>query len=130
MKLGIKDGMRVLVRGCPVPYAELVENLPARIELLTRASTPVDLVHVFVEASTGLEAALEKYRRLIRPAGMIWVSWRKRTTRPSSALSEAVIRSAALQAGLVDVKVCAVDEVWSGLKLVIPVAQRAATRTP
>jgi hypothetical protein len=122
--------MRVLVRGCPVPYAELVEDLPGRIELLTRASKPVDFVHAFVEASTGLEAALKKYRRLIRPAGMIWVSWRKRTSRQSSALSEDVIRSAALKAGLVDVKVCAVDEVWSGLKLVIPVAQREAPRAP
>ncbi|HSJ32550.1 MAG TPA: DUF3052 family protein [Longimicrobiales bacterium] len=123
-KLGLKVGMRVLVQGCPLPYDELVRDLPEGIVLLARGSASVDAVHAFVRSASGLEAKLEKYRELVRPDGMIWISWPKRASGLATDLSEDVIRTSALKAGLVDVKVCAVDDTWSGLKLVIPIAKR------
>jgi hypothetical protein len=84
----------------------------------------LDFVHIFIRVRKELPGLLEAMRTRISPSGMIWVSWPKKASRVSSDLSEDLIRDAALSAGLVDVKVCAVDEVWSGLKLMIPRADR------
>ena len=85
---------------------------------------PFDLVHLFARDRAGLAAALTPLREILAPAGMIWVSWPKKASGVPTTLTEDVIRALALARGLVDVKVCAVDATWSGLKLVIPKALR------
>ena len=84
----------------------------------------LDLIHAFFTDAAKMTAALPRFRAAIQPAGMVWISWPKRAAGVAPDITEDVIRAAALDIGLVDVKVCAVTEVWSGLKLVIPVAQR------
>ena len=82
------------------------------------------MVHVFVTEAAGLAGKLKTLRKTIAPNGMIWVSWPKKASGVATDLSDVVVRDTALPLGLVDIKVCAVDEVWSGLKFVIPKAQR------
>lgn len=123
-KLGIKPGQRVLVYGSPRDYREVVPDLPSDVEVLGEAAEPVHMVHAFLTRGEGLRARLEGWRAVIRPDGAVWVSWPKKAARVPTDLTEDVVRDAALAAGLVDVKVCAVDEVWSGLKLVIRVRDR------
>ena len=124
-KLGIKPGMRVLVQSAPRPYDQVVADLPPSVNVVTRASKRVDLVHLFVMREAGLQTRLVKLRTLIQPDGAIWVSWPKKAAGVATDVTEDVVRAAALAARLVDVKVCAVDVVWSGLKLVIRVRDRA-----
>jgi len=82
------------------------------------------MVHLFATQSKGLAAKLRRYREAIAPAGMIWVSWPKKSSRLPTDLTDVVVRDTALPLGLVDVKVCAIDDTWSGLKFVIPKDQR------
>lgn len=126
-KLGIRPGMRLLVDAAPRPYGEIVADLPD-VELVKHAHGPIDMVHLFATSRAQLERRLAEYRDRIFPDGMIWVSWPKKNARVATDLTEDVVRTAALAAGLVDVKVCAVDDVWSGLKLVIRTRDRAAGR--
>ncbi len=116
-KLGIKPGMRVAVVACPVPYTQLVNDLPGDIVLCDEPGERADLVHVFVTARQELEQ-LPRLGRAVHPDGTIWVSWPKKSARVPTDVTEDIVRAVALGAGLVDVKVCAVDETWSGLKLV------------
>ena len=120
-KLGIKPGMRLLPQHAPRDYAQIVPDLPPDVEIL-RDADRADVVHLFVTESDGLQQQLARYRELIRPAGMVWVSWPRKSARVPTDVTEDVVRDAALAAGLVDTKVCAVDDVWSGLKLVIRLA--------
>jgi hypothetical protein len=94
------------------------------VQLLTAVKTPLDVVHVFATETKGLAAKLRRYRQAIAPDGMIWVSWPKKASGTASDLTDAVVRNTALPLGLVDIKVCAIDDVWSGLKFVIPVKER------
>ena len=123
-KLGIKPGFRIFVDGLSVAYGDLVGELPADVRLVKTARAPLDLVHLFAVEAKGLAAKLRSYRQAIAPDGMIWVSWPKRASGIASDLTDVVVRDTALPLGLVDVKVCAVDDVWSALKFVIPVKQR------
>ena len=123
-KLGIKPGMRVLPLNAPRDYRDIVADLPADVALLDPSAESADVVHLFITERAGLEDRLVALRRVIHPAGAIWVSWPKKSSRVSSDVTEDVIRAAALRAGLVDNKVCAVDDVWSGLKLVVRVEDR------
>ncbi|MDJ0756031.1 MAG: hypothetical protein QNJ45_21060 [Ardenticatenaceae bacterium] len=118
-KLGIKPGNRVLVKNRPDHYEQLVDPLPEGVKLLKRRGSEVDIIHLFTKSRAELVRLLPGYMTLIRPAGMIWVSWPKKASKVPTDVTEDVIREVALPLGLVDVKVCAVDEVWSGLKLVI-----------
>jgi hypothetical protein len=124
-KLGIKPGFRIFVDGLPAAYGDLVGELPADVQLLTAAKTPLDVVHIFATEAEGLAAKLRRYRQAIAPDGMIWVSWPKKASDIASDLTDAVVRNTALPLGLIDIKVCAVDDVWSGLKFVIPVKERS-----
>ncbi len=122
-KLGIKDGMTVLVLDAPAPYAALVPDLPAGV--LVRGDVgPADVAHVFVTRRDGLQERIRKLGECVRPTGAVWVSWPKKSARLATDVTEDAVRAAALAAGLVDVKVCAVDETWSGLKLVYRLADR------
>jgi hypothetical protein len=98
--------------------------LPAAVTIATTAKAPLDMVHVFVTKAAGLAGKLRSYRAAIVPDGMIWVSWPKKSSGVPTDLSDNVVRETALSLGLVDIKVCAIDETWSGLKFVIPRDQR------
>jgi hypothetical protein len=123
-KLGIKPGFCIFVDGAPQAYAGLVGPMPDKVTLAARAKPPVDMVHVFATEAAGLAAKLRSCRKLIKTDGMIWVSWPKKSSRVATDLSDVVVRDIAVPLGLVDIKVCAVDDVWSGLKFVIPRDQR------
>jgi hypothetical protein len=124
-KLGIKPGFRIFADSPPRPYRDIVGELPDGAKILSRAAVSLDMVHLFVTEAAGLARKLRGLRKAIAPDGMIWVSWPKKASGVATDLSDVVVREAALPLGLVDVKVCAVDETWSGLKFVIPVAQRS-----
>ena len=119
-KLGYKPGMSVYVEGEPSNYISLLK-LPADVVVtwLPRAKSDMQFMHLFATSASKLKSKLESYRKKIVPGGVIWVSWPKKSSGVTSDITEDTIRDLALPMGLVDVKVCAVDEVWSGLKLVI-----------
>jgi hypothetical protein len=123
-KLGIKPGFRIFTTGLSVAYRDIVGELPDDVTIAKIAKAPLDMVHLFTTEAKGLAAKLQSYRAAIEPDGMIWVSWPKKASGVASDLSDVVVRDMALPLGLVDIKVCAVDETWSGLKFVIPKAQR------
>ena len=118
-KLGYKPGMIAYVSGAPANYAALLAPAPDGVEFRARPGKSLGLAHVFVVQRAKLEAALPGLMKAIEPDGMIWVSWPKKAAKVATDITEDVIREVALPLGLVDVKVCAVDETWSGLKLVI-----------
>lgn len=124
-KLGITTGMSVAVVGYSEDYLELAGPLPegvriARYDALPTHHDPeLDILHLFSNSRNELFTALVHARSMIRQNGMIWVSWYKKAAKLPTEITEDTIRDAALPLGLVDVKVCAVDEKWSGLKLMI-----------
>lgn len=121
-KLGIKPGYALRLIDIPGHYFDLFDDFP---EGTTRPDTgPFDLIHFFTDRGEALEATLPELKASIRPNGVIWVSWPKKSSGVPTDVTENLIRDTALAMGLVDVKVCAVDDVWSGLKLVIPMRQR------
>jgi hypothetical protein len=119
-KLGYKKGVSAYVEGEPSNYISLL-TLPADVVVtwLPRAKSDMQFVHLFATSASKLKSKLESYRKKIVPGGVIWVSWPKKSSGVTSDITEDTIRDLALPMGLVDVKVCAVDEVWSGLKFVI-----------
>jgi hypothetical protein len=123
-KLGLKDGHRVCVLNPPKKYSDVIGRLPKDIALTDRLNHPADIVHVFVTRQADLTSRIQLMRKAIAPDGALWVSWPKKASKVPTDVTEDTIRSLALASGLVDVKICAIDDVWSGLKLVIPVAQR------
>jgi hypothetical protein len=125
-KLGIKPGFCIFVSGAPKAYGELVDSLPEGAKVLSRLKPSIDMVHLFATNSKGLAGKLKDFRDAIAPDGMIWVSWPKKSSGIASDLSDIVVRNTALPLGLVDIKVCAIDETWSGLKFVIPKDKRAS----
>jgi hypothetical protein len=123
-KLGIKAGARVHVVGAPADYLQLLEPLPEDVTFVRSLRGKVDLIHVFTTEADDLAERLADYRERIVEDGVIWVSWPKKAAKVPTDVTEDVIRERALPLGLVDVKVCAVDATWSGLKLVIRVENR------
>ena len=120
-KLSLKDGMRVWLDQVPDSvsgeiYAGL-EQQGAAIALLDRPEAPVDAAHIFVTSRGELEARLHQLMPLLGPSGFIWASWPKKSAKVRTDITEDVIRDVCLPMGLVDVKVCAIDSIWSGLKL-------------
>jgi hypothetical protein len=124
-KLGLKDGQRALFIDLPAPLAELaaarqfVEASRITVDQVGAASPGYDFVHLFTATRSVLEALAQTLMNLIARDGMIWVSWPKKAAKVATDITEDVIRAVLLPIGLVDVKVCAVDQTWSGLKLVI-----------
>jgi hypothetical protein len=124
-KLGIKPGSRMLVVGdVPDKYKSWLGQLPEGATIVGKGKPPFAAVHVFVSKRADLVRHLEHLRKTLAPDGYVWVSWPKRASKVPTNITEDVIRNVALPLGLVDIKVCAVSEVWSGLKLVIRVAER------
>ena len=123
-KLGIKEGFTVLGVNLPVNYSDLVGPLPAGVRIVDDPQPDLDLIHLFTNGRGELLDSLSRYRNLIKQNGTIWVSWYKKAAKLPTEITEDDVRNTALALGLVDVKVCAVDEKWSGLKLVIRVENR------
>ena len=123
-KLGLTPERRVCVLNAPKKYSDLVDGLPKGITIGDRLNQPADIVHVFVTRQAELTSRIQLMRKAIAPDGALWVSWPKKASKVPTDVTEDTIRALALASGLVDVKVCAIDDVWSGLKLVIPVAAR------
>ncbi len=119
-KLGIKPGSRLRTIGAPQEYRHWLEPLPPHVSLHTGyGGGQCELVHLFVTSLDELDRELPKARSTILADGAIWVSWQKKASRAATDVSENVVRTRALQSDLVDVNVCAVSNVWSGLKLVV-----------
>jgi hypothetical protein len=129
-KLGLKPPMQVLTSGAPEEYPEWLGELPGGVVLTASAVAPVEAAHLFVTERAALEAQLESLRRTLDQAGFIWVSWPKKSSRVPTNITEDTIRQVALPMGYVDVKVCAVSDTWSGLKLVIRKSERIQTIPP
>ncbi len=123
-KLGIGAGGRVLVLGAPEGYRGWLAPLPPGVRFGSRWAASTDIVHCFVTRRRDLVAILETARARLKPDGVVWVSWPKKAARVATDITEDTIREIALPLGFVDIKVCAVNEVWSGLKLVIRKALR------
>ena len=118
-KLGIKGGFTVYAVNAPDNYADMLDPLPADVKIIEKGATNVDIVHLFTNSVAELQKKLSQCRNLIKKDGSIWVSWYKKAAKLPTEITEDSIREACFPLGLVDIKVCAVDEKWSGLKLVI-----------
>jgi hypothetical protein len=123
-KLGIKEGFDINLINAPEYYFDLFTDLPGGITFEDSPELKKDFIHFFVLDKDDYYTQLPELKYQIKPNGMIWVSWPKRSANVITNVTEDIIRDYALQIGLVDIKVCAVDEIWSGLKLVIPVKDR------
>jgi hypothetical protein len=118
-KLGYRPGRRAHLDGAPAGYTGLLGGLPEGVEFLPEPAGPLDLVHLFATSAAELKAKLARYRKLVADGGAVWVSWPKKAAKVPTDVTEDVVREIALPLGFVDVKVCAVDATWSGLKLVV-----------
>lgn len=118
-KLGIREGGRVLVKAAPPGYGAWLAPLPPGVVFEKRLSKLTDVVHLFCERRALLERELRGLRKAIRSDAAVWVSWPKKASKLPTDITEDTIRELGLPLGFVDVKVCAVSEVWSGLKLVV-----------
>lgn len=123
-KLGLKPGQKAWRSGMPAAVAADIEEALPGYRFEDEPGPGLDVAHLFAESRAELERSLALLRPMLAPAGMIWVSWPKKASGVPTDITEDVVREAAFPHGLVDVKVCAVDETWSGLKLVIRKALR------
>ncbi len=117
-KLGIKDGFHVSLVEAP---AEVVAELKSSLDhckIAPNGKTPLDFAIVFTKSKAALTKEFKRIAKMLAPAGMLWISWPKKSSGVATDLDENIVRGVGLAAGLVDVKVCAVTEVWSGLKFV------------
>lgn len=118
-KLNLRDGMRVWFDAMPASVADEIDEYALDLRFVADPADGIDAAHVFITERAVLEARLKALRQQITPDGQIWVSWPKKAAKVPTDITEDTIREVCLPLGLVDTKVCAVDEVWSGLKLVI-----------
>ena len=118
-KLGIKPGAVVVVENAIADYRALLAPLPAKVRFAKTVTEATDIVHLFVTRRAEMAMRLAQLRKLIRPDAAVWISWPKKASKKPTDITEDTIRDVALPMGFVDIKVCAVDETWSGLKLVI-----------
>ena len=118
-KLGFKPGDLVCLLGAPAGFRKLLVPLPEGVTFATRFNQSARIVHVFATRKSDLSRVLASCRKSLAPDAGIWVSWPKKAAKMETDITEDVIRAVALPMGLVDIKVCAVDETWSGLKLVL-----------
>jgi hypothetical protein len=118
-KLGIKPPLTVAAVNAPADYRSWLGDLPEGVEITSKPGRRLKAVHLFVTRRPELAKALGEYRDRLEPDGFVWVSWPKKASKVATDITEDVIREVALPLGFVDIKVCAVSDVWSGLKLVI-----------
>ena len=118
-KLGIKEGFKVFLVGAPAQYRALLAPLPARVSFTSTADSSTNLAHTFLTERSALARLLAALRKKLSHEAAIWVSWPKKSSKVPTDITEDTIREVALPLGFVDIKVCAVTDVWSGLKLVV-----------
>jgi hypothetical protein len=123
-KLGFKEGFKVRLINDPAYYIDLFTDMPPNVLFLKDEQETKHLIHYFTKKSSDLEKDIPSLKNELLPNGMLWISWPKKAAKIETDVTEDIIRKIALKNGLVDVKVCAVDETWSGLKLVIPLKDR------
>ena len=123
-KLGIKEGMDVAFSGAPDGFAETLGELPVDVRVKAAVRGPLDVIVAFVKQRADLAAKLATWRARMAQAGGLWIAWPKKASGVATDIVEDVIREIALPTGLVDNKVCAIDETWSGLRLVIRLRDR------
>ena len=123
-KLGLKEGFRVAIVGAPGGFRRDLGELPKNVSFVTSLQTSLDLILFFAKSQTELTRNFSSLASKLRPTGMLWIAWPKKASGVPTDLSDSVVRKIGLDAGLVDVKVCAVNEIWSGLKFVIRVKDR------
>jgi hypothetical protein len=123
-KLVLKEGIREKLIHPPGNYSNLIGEILDRLQRVESTGTELDFVHFFPKSIAELEKALPDLKKEIKKNGMIWISWYKTSSGKKTELTENIVRDTALAVGLVDVKVCAIDEDWSGLKLVIRLKDR------
>jgi hypothetical protein len=123
-KLGIKPGATVVVINAPSDYQKLLGKSASEVRFTIRAGAGANFIHLFTKRRAELEKQLARLRQKLADSGTLWVSWPKKSAGVVTDVTEDVIRDVALPLGFVDIKVCAVDETWSGLKLMIRRANR------
>jgi hypothetical protein len=123
-KLGIKEGASVHVISAPEKYFDWLSPLPDNVSIKKSLNAEVDFIHLFVRDQKTFEKEFSKGKKYLKKDGMMWVSWPKKSSKVPTDLDENIIREFGLANGLVDVKVCAVDDIWSGLKFVVRLKDR------
>jgi hypothetical protein len=123
-KLGIKAGSKIIFLNTPENYPDLLGKLPPNTIVLEKLEEQLDFIHLFATEKRELENIFSKIKRALSETGMLWVSWPKRASKVETDLTEDVVREVGIENNLVDVKVCAIDEIWSGLKFVYRVKDR------
>jgi Protein of unknown function (DUF3052) len=118
-KLGLRDGSRIFLQDAPRNFLGLLAPLPDRVSLVDRIAGDTDIVHIFSKEKGRLSKALATSLKKMKSDAVIWVSWPKKSSKVPTDITEDTIREIALPLGLVDIKVCAIDDIWSGLKLVV-----------
>ncbi len=124
-KLGLKEGFKAAVLNPPANYGETLGELPAGVSVTHTLAGPLDFIHFFTTSRETLAQEFPRLKQALAPAGLLWISWPKRSAKIPTDLTEDIIRAIGLENGLVDVKVAAVDEVWSGLKFVYRLKDRS-----
>ncbi len=123
-KLGIKQDFNIALVNAPANFANTLD-LPAGVSINSRSRQPLDFAQLFVKSERELTRKFSEIAKRLNASGMLWVSWPKKSSVVNTDLSENIVRAIGLAAGMVDVKVCAVDDVWSGLKFVFRLKDRA-----
>lgn len=123
-KLGIKEGFKIRLVNIPENYFQFFDDFPKDVSVKADKRTKKNLIHYFTKEASDLVENIQSLKNEIEMDGMIWISWPKKTSKIMTDVTEDTIRDVALKNGLVDIKVCAIDEIWSALKLVIPVKDR------
>lgn len=123
-KLGIKLGMRLAILNPPADYAATLGPLPSGIERLNKPGKGMDFIHFFTKSRAELQRRFPEMKNALAYDGLLWISWPKKASKVETDVDENLVRHVGLDAGLVDVKIAAVDEVWSGLKFVYRLEDR------
>lgn len=123
-KLGVKPGFRIYIKNAPENYFEMLGKLPDGIQLNKKICHDTDFIHFFTMQRSALEKNFLIFKSRLSKSGLLWISWPKNSSGVKTDLSENIIREIGLRTGLVDVKVCAIDEIWSGLKFVFRLKDR------
>jgi hypothetical protein len=127
-KLGIKPGFNIAFANAPSGFVEDLD-LPSGVSIDSRSVKQLDFAHLFVKSEKELKTKFSEYAKRLNSSGMLWVSWPKKSSGVTTDLSEGIVRAHGLSAGLVDVKICAVDDVWSGLKFVYRLKDRPKVKS-
>ena len=123
-KLGIKERFRVAFPNAPAGFAHSLDGMARGVCVLATPRAPMDLIVLFVRSMRELRRAFPRHAALLAPAGMLWIAWPKQASGVVTDVDENVVRAIGLEAGLVDVKICAIDDTWSGLKFVMRLKDR------